>query len=171
MDQIIQKSIIENPPLTLELAKERLRILLRQREENAWEIGDLLNAVEIQGLARREGYGKTRTWLESALPETQGMTSVVYRYAYVAAVYSKQQVQTWQVTKLQLLMIHDKEVLGRVNKEDPVNREVELMQPDGSTVVKKFYDCSYRDLQQSLRQRKRPSQAPSRIAKKTSQAD
>ena len=168
MNQTIQQQVTENPALTLEIAKERLRGLLSQSEENAWEIGDLLNRIENQGLARREGFGKTKTWLAFALPETEGMTTVLYRYAHVAAVYSKQQVQTWRVSKLEQLMAHDKETHGRVNREDPVNREVELLRPDGSRVVKKFHGCTYRDLQQSLRQRKTSSQAPSAKAKKSS---
>jgi len=169
MNQVIQQHLTENPPLTLEVAKEKLRALLSQSEENAWEIGDLLNRIENEGLARHEGFGKTKTWLEFALPETQGMTTVLYRYASVAAVYSKQQLQRWRVSKLEMLMAHDREMHGQVNREDPVDREVELLQPDGSTVVKKFHDCSYRALQHSLRQRKTSSQAPSRGAKKSSQ--
>jgi len=154
----------------LEVAKEKLRALLSQSEENAWEIGDLLNRIENEGLARHEGFGKTKTWLEFALPETQGMTTVLYRYASVAAVYSKQQLQRWRVSKLEVLMAHDREMHGKVNREDPVDREVELLKPDGSTLVKKFHDCTYRDLQQSLRQRKSSPQARSANSKNSSKA-
>ena len=170
MEQSNQQQITENPPLTLKEAEERLRALLAEYEANAWEIGDLLNRVEREGLARREGYGMTRSWLEKALPETQGMTTVLYRYAHVAAVYSKQQVHKWRVSKLELLMAHDREVHGQYLREDPVDREVQLLQPDGSTVVKKFHDCKYREMQQSLRQRRTSSQAPSAKVKKPSPA-
>lgn len=51
------------PGLTLDQAREKLRTLLSNEEANAWDIGDLLNAVEKRGLPRSKGFGKTRPWL------------------------------------------------------------------------------------------------------------
>ena len=44
--------------LTLEQAKEKLERLLAEAESNAWEIGDLLNTVEKQGLAKTSSAGE-----------------------------------------------------------------------------------------------------------------
>jgi hypothetical protein len=120
--------------------------LLAEGESNAWEIGDLLNTVEKRGLARRAGYGKTRSWVMAEVPGAEGKVSTLYRYATVAAVYSKQHVERWKISKLELLMAHDRDVLGHSNSEDPANRDVQLVRPDGSTSIKKFHDCTYRDL-------------------------
>jgi hypothetical protein len=141
--------------LTLEQAKEKLERLLAEAESNAWEIGDLLNTVEKQGLARSKGFGKTRTWLEKEIRGAEGKTTTLYRYANVAAVYTHKDVDLWKISKLELLMAHDKDVLGHSNSEDPANREVQLVQPDGSTVTRKFHDCSYRDLLQSHQRRRK----------------
>ncbi len=97
---------------TLEQARERMIRLLSEAESNSWEIGDLLNQVENQGLARRKGYGKTRTWLEAEVPGAAGKTTTLYRYAAVAAVYTKQHVELWGISKLELLMAHDQDVLA-----------------------------------------------------------
>jgi hypothetical protein len=148
-----------NPSLTLEQARERMVGLLSEGESNAWEIGDLLNAVEKQGLARRAGYGKTRSWLAAEVPGAEGKTSTLYRYATVADLYTKQHVKLWGVSKLELLVAHDRGVLGHSNPEDPVNRDVQLLRPDGSTVIKKFHDCSYRDLQLSSQLRRKAEKA------------
>jgi len=154
-----QQEVATQPPLTLEKARERMIHLLSEAETNAWEIGDLLNQVEKQGLARSRGYGKTRTWLEEEVPGAAEKTTTLYRYAEVAAVYTKQQVAQWGISKLQLLMAHDRDTLGDTNPEDPANREIQLHQPDGSTVIKKFHDCNWRELQESTRVR-RTGKAP-----------
>jgi hypothetical protein len=57
-------------------------------------------------------------------------------------------------------MAHDQDVLGHSNSEDPVNRDIQLLQPDGSIVIKKFHDCSWRDLQQSTQNRRKDQKAP-----------
>src|SRR5712692_7728040 len=155
-----QQDVSTIPSPTLEQARERMIRLLSEAESNAWEIGDLLNKLENQGLARRKGYGKTRTWLEAEVPGAAGKTTTLYRYAVVAAVYTKQQVGLWGISKLELLMAHDQGVLGHSDPEDPVNRDVQLVQPNGSLVIKKFHDCSWRDLQQSTQNRRKDQKAP-----------
>jgi len=149
-----------NKSLTLEQAQERLVQLLREAEANAWEIGDLLNQVENQGLARREGFGKTKTWLEKKVPEVAGKTTTLYRYAAVAAVYTKEHVEAWGISKLELLIAHDRAVLGHTSSENPANRELQLLQPDGSTIIKKFHDCNWRELQESTRDQRQGRKAP-----------
>src|SRR5260370_2938948 len=154
MEQVIsiplsQQEVSTNPSLTLEQAREKMVGLLSEGESNAWEIGDLLNTVENQGLARRAGYGKTRSWLAAEVPAAEGKTTTLYRYATVAAVYRKQHVERWKISKLEMLIAHDREGLGHSHAEDPANRDVQLLRPDGSTAIKKFYDCTYRDLQLS----------------------
>ena len=149
-----QQDAATQPPLTLKKARERMIQLLSEAESNAWEIGDLLNQVEKQGLARSEGYGKTRNWLQKDVPGAAEKTSTLYRYAEVAAVYTKQHVAQWGTGKLQLLIAHDRDVLGHTNPEDPANREIQLHQPDGSKVTKKFDDCNLRDLRQSTQIRR-----------------
>src|SRR5262249_41947665 len=84
----------------------------------------------------------------------------LYRYAVVAAVYTKQHVELWGISKLELLLAHDRAVLGHTNPEDPANREIQLVQPDGSTVMRKFHDCSWRELQESNRARREGQKAP-----------
>jgi len=91
-----QQEVSTNPSLTLEQAREKMVGLLSEGESNAWEIGDLLNTVEKQGLARRAGYGKTRSWLAAEVPGAEGKTTTLYRYATVAALYTKQHVERWE---------------------------------------------------------------------------
>ncbi len=56
-------------------------------------------------------------------------------------------------------MAHDQDVLGHSNPEDPVNRDVQLLRPDGSTVIRKFHDCTYRDLRLSSQLRRKAGKA------------
>src|SRR5260370_10982289 len=130
---LTQQNTDPNPSLTLEQAEERIRTLLSQGESNAWDIGDLLNSVERDGLARSKGYGKTRTWLEAKVPESEGKVAALYRYASVASHYSKEHVELWGVSKLDYLTAHDRQILGHAAGGDPGEREVELLQEDGST--------------------------------------
>ena len=164
-----QQEVSTNPSLSLEQARERMLGLLSEAESNAWEIGDLLNTIENQGLARRAGYGKTRSWLAAEVPGAEGKTTTLYRYATVAAHYTKHHVKLWGVSKLELLMAHDRDVLGHSNSEDPADREVQLVQPDGSTVIRKFHDCTYRDLQKSGQlRRKAPAPGQNKAAARQS---
>jgi hypothetical protein len=153
------------PSLTLEEARERIRTLLSNEESNAWDLGDLLNAIEKRGLARSKGYGKTRTWLDAEVPEAQGKTSTLYRYADVASHYTKENVELWGVTKLACLSIHDREVLGFEDSGEPGEREVQILQEDGSTSAKKFRDCTLRELRLSNQRRKKASKGPGHAKK------
>ena len=141
--------------LTLEQARERIRTLLSDGESNAWDIGDLLNAVEKRGLARSGGYGKTRRWLAAEVPEAEGKTAALYRYANVASHYGKEHVELWGVSKLECLTVHERQIMGHAVAGDPSEREVQLLQEDGSALAKKFRDCSYRELRRSNQLRKK----------------
>src|SRR5216683_3857365 len=152
------------PSLTLAQAGKRIRELLLNAEFNAWDIGDLLNTIEKRGLARSEGYGKTRRWLEAEVPEAEGKTNALYRYANVASHYTKEQVELWGVSKLDFLTTHDRETLGHAVAGDPGEREVQLLQQDGSTLVKKFRDCSCRELRLSNQLRKKAPKDPDQAA-------
>src|SRR5262249_40901739 len=69
---------------------------------------------------------------------------------------------SWGISKLEYLMTHDKDTVGHVIPGDPTEREIQLHQEDGSTVPKKFYDCSSRELRLSnqLRKKAHGSQRP-----------
>ena len=144
--------------LTLEHARERLRFLLAGGERNAWEIGDLLNKIEKSGLVQEAAYKRTRTWLEANVPEAKDKVSSLYRYAHVAVRYSQADVDEWGVAKLYCLMIHDGETRDLVRRGDPAEREVQLVQANGSLLVKKFRDCTCRDLRLSQRYKTAPSE-------------
>src|SRR5258708_37016109 len=88
-----QQEVSTNPSLTLEQARDKMVGLLSEGESNAWEIGDLLNTVEKQGLARRAGYGKTRSWLAAEVPGAEGKTTTLNPYSTGAAPYTKQQAK------------------------------------------------------------------------------
>src|SRR5262249_5917545 len=113
INPLSQKENIPNESLTLEQAEEKMNDLLLRRESNAWEIGDLLNTIERRGLAQSQGYGKTRAWLEAKVPRAQGKTSALYRYADVAANYTKEQTNLWGTAKLNELIVHDRKTEGR----------------------------------------------------------
>ncbi len=151
--------------LTLDQARERIRMLLSNEECNAWDIGDLLNEIEKQGLARTKGYGKTRAWLDAEVPEAQGKTSTLYRYADVASNYTKKHVEAWGVTRLACLNVYDREVLGKPASEDPGERELQIVQEDGSTLAKKFRDCTVEELRLSNQRRKKTANGKGRTAK------
>ena len=139
--------------LTLEYARERLRVLLAGGERNAWEIGDLLNRIEKSGLVLATGYRRTRTWLQAQVPQAKDKASTLYRYANVASQYSKADIDRWGVAKLYCLMIHDEETQKVTPLRDPAERDVQLLQPDGSILVKKFRDCTCRELRLSQRRK------------------
>ena len=161
---LTQQNTDPNPSLTLEQARQRIRTLLSHGESNAWDIGDLLNTIEKRGLARSAGYGKTRRWLEIEVPEVEGKTSALYRYANVASHFTKEHVELWGVSKLDFLTTHDRETLGHAVAGDPGEREVQLLQQDGSTLVKKFRDCSCRELRLSNQLRKKAPKDPDQAA-------
>ncbi len=161
---LTQQNTDPNPSLTLEQARQRIRTLLSHGESNAWDIGDLLNTIEKRGLARSAGYGKTRRWLEIEVPEVEGKTSALYRYANVASHFTKEHVELWGVSKLDFLTTHDRETLGHAVAGDPGEREVQLLQQDGSTLVKKFRDCSCRELRLSNQLRKKAAKGPAQAA-------
>lgn len=142
-----------NTPLTLEHARERLRFLLAGGERNAWEIGDLLNKVEISGLVWTAGYRTTKSWVEYNVPAAKDKVSSLYRYAVVAAQYAKADVDKWGTGKLYCLMIHDGETRRFAHRGDPAEREIQLVQADGSIAVKKFRDCTCRELRLSQRRK------------------
>ena len=144
--------------LTLEHARERLRFLLAGGERNAWEIGNLLNRIEKSGLVQKAGYKRARTWLEANVPEAKDKVSSLYRYAHVAIRYSQTDVDEWGVAKLYCLMIHDGETRDLLRRGDPAEREVQLVQADGSIAVKKFRDCTCRELRLSQRYKTAPSE-------------
>ncbi len=151
---LAQQDVDPNDPLTLEQAKERIRALLTNIESNAWDLGDVLNKIERRGLAHSNGYGKTRSWLEAELPETKGMNTL-YVYANVAGRFTKKDVAAWGMTKLGYLYSYDRQVVGRPVEGDPGEREVALVQEDGSTQTKKFRDCTARDFVRSNQLRKK----------------
>ncbi len=151
---LAQQNIDPNDPLTLEQAKERIRALLANIESNAWDLGDVLNKIERRGLAFTNGYGKTKTWLEAEIPETKGMKTL-YSYANVAGRFTKKDVAIWGMTKLSYLYNYDRQVVGHPVEGDPGEREVELVQEDGSTQSKKFRDCTTRDFVRSNQLRKK----------------
>jgi hypothetical protein len=152
---LAQQNVDPNDPLTLEQAKERIRALLANIESNAWDLGDVLNKIERRGLAFSNGYGQTRSWLEAEIPETKGMTTSLYAYANVASRFTKKDVAAWGMTKLGYLYNYDREVVGRPVEGDPAERELQLVQEDGSTLTKKFRDCTSRDMRRSNQRRKK----------------
>jgi len=162
---LAQQNVDLYPGLTLDEARKKMRDLLSNEERNAWDIGDLLNTIEKRGLARTKGYGKTRQWLDTEVPESHGKVSSLYRYADVASEYTKKQVEDWGVTKLAYLNIHDREVLGGPASEDPDKRELEIVQEDGSTLAKKFRDCTVDELRLSNQRRKKAANGKGRAAK------
>jgi hypothetical protein len=153
------------PSLTLEHARERIRRLLSNEESNAWDIGDLLNAIEKRGLARSKGFGKTKAWLDAEVPEAAGKMSTLYRYADVASNYRKEHVELWGMSKLAYLSIHDRQTLGEVPSGEPSDREVQLLQEDGSTLAKKFRECTCEELRLSNQRRKKVADGKGRSAK------
>ncbi len=145
--------------LTLDQAREKLRALLLDAESNAWEIGHLLNTIEDRVLVWRAGYRITRKWLQAEVPEAKGKTSTLYRYANVAGQYTKAHVQRWGIAKLYCLMLHEGEACDVRPRGDPAEREIQLLQQDGSLVVKKFRGCSCRELRLSSQRRKGPTES------------
>jgi hypothetical protein len=143
--------------LTLESARERLRLLLPGGERNAWEIGHLLNTIEKSGLVGTKGYKKTKSWLGAEVPEAKAKVSTLYRYANVAGQYSQADVDRWGTAKLYCLMIHEGETHEATQRGDTAEREVQLRQADGSILVKKFRNCSCQELRLSQRRKTSPA--------------
>ncbi len=162
---LMQQDTDRYPSLTLEEARERIRRLLSNEESNAWDIGDLLNTIEKRGLARTKGFGKTSKWLQAEVPESYGKLSSLYRYADVASNYRKDHVGLWGMSKLAYLSIHDRQTLGEVPSGEPGEREVQLLQEDGSTLAKNFRECTCEELRLSNQRRKKAANGKGRPAK------
>src|SRR6266849_3889879 len=135
----------EQAALRLEEAAQRIRTLLPD-ESNAWELGRLLNTIVKSDLPRKAGWGRTRRWLMANVPEARGRDTTLYRYAHVAAEYTKEQVELWGVRKLDALSDHDHATLREPDPRELSKREIELIKADGSTLTKKFSDCTCREL-------------------------
>ncbi len=150
----MQQVVDPNDPLTLEEAEQRLNALLSQAELNAWDVGDLLNKVERRGLARAT-FGKTTSWVTQRIPAAEGKLSTLYRYASVAATYTKEEVDKWGMAKLECLITHDVQTHGEAVPGDPTDREIQVVQEDGSTVARKFTECTCRELTQSAQARRK----------------
>ena len=144
----------EQAALRLEEAAQRIRTLLLD-ESNAWELGQLLNTIVRSGLPRKAGWGRTRRWLMANVPEAHGRDTTLYRYAHIAAEYTKEQVELWGVRKLDALSNHDRATLPEPDPRELSKREIELIKADGSTLTKKFSDCTCRELQLSNRLRRK----------------
>ena len=140
---------------TPEQAAERIRALLLDDESDPWELGDLLNTIAKRDLARKAGYRSTRAWLFAKVPEAEAKDAALYRCAHVASLFSKEQAKLWGVIKLDALATHDYDTRRPPDSEDPAEREIQLLQADGSTLTKKFRDCSCRELQLSNQLRRK----------------
>jgi hypothetical protein len=161
---LVQHEAGPKTSFTLQQAKEDLRSLIRDEEANAWEIGNLLNRIEKSGLVQTEGYGQTKSWVDAEVPEAQGKTTTLYRYAYLASHYTKEQVRLWGISRLEYLMAHDQETVGHVVAEDPGEREIELVQQGGSKLTKKFRECTANELRFSNQRRKSTKGQPKSAA-------
>ncbi len=154
----------EQAALRLEEAAQRIRTLLPD-ESNAWELGRLLNTIVKSDLPRKAGWGRTRRWLMANVPEARGRDTTLYRYAHVAAEYTKEQVELWGVRKLDALSDHDHATLREPDPRELSKREIELIKADGSTLTKKFSDCTCRELQLSNQLRRKAAKDAGQAAK------
>ena len=145
----------QNAKASLEQAAERIRALLLDDESDPWELGDLLNSIAKRDLARQAGYRSIRAWLFAKVPEAEAKDAALYRCAHVASLFSKEQAKLWGVIKLDALTTHDYQTRRPPDSEDPAEREIQLLQADGSTLTKKFRDCSCRELQFSNQLRRK----------------
>jgi len=151
LDPAVQQITDPNDPATLGQAERRLKELMLQPAKNAWDLGDLLNKI-VRSRLTRPRYS-ARAWVEATVPRAKRQISALYRYASVAAKYSKKDVEVWGMAKLECLINHDEVWLGKVLPGDPAARELEVRQEDGSTVTKKFGDCTCRELRRSWQAR------------------
>lgn len=154
----------EQAALRLEEAAQRIRTLLLD-ESNAWELGQLLNTIVRSDLPRKAGWRRTRRWLMANVPEAHGRDTTLYRYAHIAAEYTKEQVELWGVRKLDALSNHDHATLREPDPRELSKREIELIKADGSTLTKKFSDCTCRELQLSNRLRRKAAKDAGQAAK------
>lgn len=152
----VQQISDPNDPLTLEEPEQRLNALLLQAELNAWDLGDLLNKIERRGLARAR-YGKTKTWMAQRVPAAEGKRTTLYRYANVAATYTKEEAEKFGMARLDCLIAHDLQSLGQPVAGDPADREIQLVKEDGSLLTKKFSKCTCQELRLSTQARKKVS--------------
>jgi hypothetical protein len=154
----------EQAALRLEEAAQRIRTLLLD-ESNAWELGQLLNTIVRSDLPRKAGWRRTRRWLMANVPAAHGRDTTLYRYAHIAAEYTKEQVELWGVRKLDALSNHDHATLREPDPRELSKREIELIKADGSTLTKKFSDCTCRELQLSNRLRRKAAKDAGQAAK------
>ncbi len=139
-------------PKTLEEVLDNIRELSKQEQVAKWGQGEQVNQIEDAHLALREGYKKARECLKQELPDLQ--TSTLYRYAYVAKHYSREDAKRWGVAKLQTLAGIQTQAHGKPLPGDPADHEVQITRGDGSVVAKKFSDCTWRELQSAARSQK-----------------
>ncbi len=152
------KEGIATPPQTLEEALDNIRELYQQ--EQVAKRGSR-EQVKDAHRALRDGYQKARECLKRELPDLQ--TSSVYRHAFVAKHYSREDRQKWGVAKLQTLASIQTRAHGKPLPGDPADQEVHITREDGSVIAKKFSDCSWRELQSAAKRQKEAHQNAGRV--------
>jgi hypothetical protein len=137
---------------TLEEVLDNIRELYTQEQVAKCRQGEQVNLVEDAHLALREGYKKARECLKEQRPDLQ--TSTLYRHAFVAKHYSREDRKRWGVAKLQALAGIQTRAHGKPLPGDPADHEIHITREDGSVVAKKFSDCTWRELQSAARRQK-----------------
>jgi hypothetical protein len=145
--------------LTREL--ETMREIFRQKPVDLWELGRHANIVEDLRRARR--FGSSGGFFRKHLPEIPAST--LYRCGLVARYFSRDNLEKWGITKLELLVAYDMKVHGEVRTGELGDEEIQLRQEDGSTTVKKFCDCSASELRtvtehRRLKRKPKPEAVP-----------
>lgn len=135
-----------------------LRGLLKNESANAYQLGKGVNSFEEEGLAIAAGYRNVRACLSRLLGADKFAT--IYRYARVAKHFSAEDATQHGISKLEMAMRIQTKAHGTILPRNIGDYDVGVPNKDNSITVKKFRDCSYRDLKRTVQ-----SQTRAKLAK------
>jgi hypothetical protein len=135
--------------LTFEAAVEQIHALLRDEGAAQWKIGQLYNYIIDNKLAEQNGYRYAREFFAHEFNEV-GRSSLV-NYGAVAGAFTEVAAQTYGIAKLVKLLTYLKLMKQGLIEGDPGEFVVNILQLDGSTVSKRFADCTREDLAAAIR--------------------
>lgn len=140
----------------LELVIGAIQKLLDDEQLNAFQIGKYVNKVVDEDLAAAAGHRRAKScFIQRLKGIDEGNVSTLYKYARVAKSFSEMDAKRFGIFKLDVLLTYQKEVHKGVIPKDLGNHEVALLQKDGTTLMKKFSDCSVSELRNDLKRLKK----------------
>ncbi len=142
--------------LSPELEAERAAILnlATQGDDAQWQLGAHYNRILDKHLAENSGFKHARDFFAHALKSIP--QSTLSRDGAIARAFPEDFAKKYGASPLAALLTYEKLTDAKPTPGDPAEFPVAVPQPDGSTVNKRFADCSRAELNAAIHQLKQP---------------